>query len=62
MYFEDTITYFNKIVMFSHRGKQIDILKFYPAIIVLKWGLNALVIQPKSRYFISFLSLCRGSF
>ena len=24
---EDTVTYFDKIVMFSHRGKQIDILK-----------------------------------
>ena len=28
VYFEDTATYFDKIVMFSHRGKQIDILKF----------------------------------
>ena len=28
VYFEDTVTYFNKIVMFSHEGKQIDILKF----------------------------------
>ena len=28
VYFEDTVTYFDKIVMFSHRGKQIDILKF----------------------------------
>ena len=27
VYFEDTVTYFDKIVMFSHRGKQIDILK-----------------------------------
>ena len=25
---EDTVSYFDKIVMFSHRGKQIDILKF----------------------------------
>ena len=28
VYFEDTVTYFVKFVMFSHRGKQIDILKF----------------------------------
>ena len=28
VYFEDPVTYFVKIVMFSHRGKQIDILKF----------------------------------
>ena len=29
VYFEDTVTYFDKIVMFSYRGgKQIDILKF----------------------------------
>ena len=28
VYFEDTVTYFDKIVMFSHREKQIDILKF----------------------------------
>ena len=28
VYFEDTVTYFDKIVMFSDRGKQIDILKF----------------------------------
>ena len=25
---EDTVTYFDKVVMFSHRKKQIDILKF----------------------------------
>ena len=28
VYFEDTVTYFDKIVMFSHGGKQIDTLKF----------------------------------
>ena len=28
VYFEDTVTYFDKTVMFSHKGKQIDILKF----------------------------------
>ena len=28
VYFEDTVTCFDKIVMFFHRGKQIDILKF----------------------------------
>ena len=28
VYFEDTVTYFDTIVMFSHREKQIDILKF----------------------------------
>ena len=28
VYFEDTVTYFDKIVIFSHREKQIDILKF----------------------------------
>ena len=27
MYFEDTVTYFDKIGMFSHGVKQIDILK-----------------------------------
>ena len=40
VYFEDTVTYFDKIVMFSHRGKQIDILKF---------------ILVNSKHFISFL-------
>ena len=28
VYFEDTVTYFDKIVMFFNRGKEIDILKF----------------------------------
>ena len=28
VYFEDTVTYFDKIVKFPHNGKQIDILKF----------------------------------
>ena len=28
VYFEDTVTYFDKIVMFSHRVEQIDTLKF----------------------------------
>ena len=28
VYFEDTVTYFDKIVMFFHRRKQSDILKF----------------------------------
>ena len=27
MYFEDAVTYFDKIVMFSHKEKQIDMLK-----------------------------------
>ena len=29
MYFEDAVTYFDKIVVFSHKEKQIDILKFF---------------------------------
>ena len=28
VYFEDAVTYFDKIVMFSHKEKQIDMLKF----------------------------------
>ena len=28
MHFEDAVTYFDKIVMFSHKELQIDILKF----------------------------------
>ena len=28
MYFEDAVTYFDKIVMFSYKEQQIDILKF----------------------------------
>ena len=47
VYFEDTVTYFDKIVMFSHREEANRYLEIYPAIIVLKWGLNALFILPK---------------
>ena len=54
MYFEDAVTYFDKIIMFSHKEKQTDRLKFI-AIIVLKWGPNSLFILPKSEHFISFL-------
>ena len=57
-YFEDTVTYFDKIVMFSHRGKQIDI-KIYVAIIVLKRGLDALFILLNSKHFISLFALLR---
>ena len=55
MYFEDTKTYFDKIVMFFHiyRRKANGYIEIYPAIIVHKWGLNALFILPKSKHFIS---------
>ena len=36
VYFEDTVTYFDKIIMFSHRGKANRYIEIYPAIIVLK--------------------------
>ena len=40
VYFEDTVTYFDKIVMFSHRGGggggANRYTEIYPAIIVLK--------------------------
>ena len=36
VYFEDTVTYFDKIVMFSHRGEANRYTEIYPAIIVLK--------------------------
>ena len=36
VYFEDTVTYFDKIVMFSHRGEGNRYIKIYIAIIVLK--------------------------
>ena len=36
VYFEDTVTYFDKIVMFSHWGEANRYIKIYPAIIVLK--------------------------
>ena len=39
--FEDTVTYFDKIVMFPDRGSN-QYIEIYPAIIVLKSGLNAL--------------------
>ena len=55
MYFEDTVTYFDKIIMFSHCGEANRYTEIYPALIVLKWGLNALFILPKSKHFISFL-------
>ena len=36
VYFEDTVTYFDKIVMFSHRGEANRYIEIYPTIIVLK--------------------------
>ena len=36
VYFEDTVTYFDKIVMFSHRREANRYIEIYPAIIVLK--------------------------
>ena len=36
VHFEDTVTYFDKIVMFSHRGEANGYIEIYPAIIVLK--------------------------
>ena len=36
VYFEDTVTYFDKIVMFSHRGEANRYIEIYLAIIVLK--------------------------
>ena len=36
VYFEDTVTYFDKIVMFSHRGEANRYIVIYPAIVVLK--------------------------
>ena len=36
VYFEDTVTYFDKIVMFSHRGEANRYIEIYPALIVLK--------------------------
>ena len=37
VYFEDTVTYLEKIVMFSHRGGEANrYIEIYPAIIVLK--------------------------
>ena len=36
VYFEDTVTYFDKIVMFSNRGEANRYIEIYPAIIVLK--------------------------
>ena len=36
VYVEDTVTYFDKIVMFSHRGEAKRYIEIYPAIIVLK--------------------------
>ena len=55
LYFEDTVTHFDKIVMFSHRGEANRYIEIYPAIIVLKRGLNALFILPNSKHFISLL-------
>ena len=36
VYFEDTVTYFDKIIMFSHRREANRYIEVYPAIIVLK--------------------------
>ena len=36
MYFIDTVTYFDKIIMFSYREKANRYIEIYPAIIVLK--------------------------
>ena len=36
VYFEDTVTDFDKIVMSSHRGEANRYIEIYPAIIVLK--------------------------
>ena len=36
VYFEDTVTYFDKIVMFSHRGKASRYTEIDLAIIVVK--------------------------
>ena len=36
VYFEGTVTYFDKIVMFSHRGEANRYIEIYPAIIVIK--------------------------
>ena len=41
VYLEDTVTYFDKIIMFSHRGgggggEANGYIEIYPAIIVLK--------------------------
>ena len=55
VYFEDTVTYFDKIGMFSHRGEENRYIEIYPAIIVLKSSLNALFILPNSKHFISLL-------
>ena len=62
MYFEDTVTYFDKIVMFSHREAN-RCTEIYPAIIVVKWGLNALSLYCRTqntlfRYYL----LCWGFF
>ena len=58
VYFEDTVTYFDKIVMFSHRGEANRYIEIYPAIIVLKWGLNALfyTAELKTLYFVIICS------
>ena len=36
VYFEDTVTYFDKIVIFSHRREANRYIEIYPAITVLK--------------------------
>ena len=55
VYFENTLTYFDKIVIFSHRGGANRYIEIYSAIIVLEGGLNALFILPNSKHFISLL-------
>ena len=44
MYFEDTVTYFDIIVMFSHRGSKSK-----------NRNLSSFFILPNSKHFISFL-------
>ena len=36
VYFEDTVTYFDKIVIFFHRAEANRYIEIYPAIIVVK--------------------------
>ena len=49
MYFEDTVTYFDKIFMFP-RGDANWYIEIYPVIVVLKWGLKV-VRNKKSKFF-----------
>ena len=58
MYFEDTVTCFDKTVMFTRREEANRYIEIYPAIIVLKRGLNALFIRPKSYITLYFVFIC----